>query len=153
MISQRHFNIIMTYDIASCIRWDCTHPCVLAFITCMLCATALIWLLSGEFHVTKLLLVTYFSNLQFASLRLNTVKRTWHGDSMVGGALDMLLRLWKFATALRCHMVCIKTSHNAWMRPEYFITRHREIHRSSVLDWWKQWRTDENPYCACPPVL
>ena len=31
-------------------------------------------------------------------------------------------------------------------------TRHREIHRSPVLDWWKQWRTDENPYCAGPPV-
>ena len=108
------------------------------------------WSIIGH---STILLVTYFSNLQFASLRLNTVKRTWHGDSMVGGALVVLLRLWKFATALRCHMVCIKTSHNAWMRPEYFITRHQEIHRSSVLDWWKQWRTDENPYCACPPVL
>ena len=31
-------------------------------------------------------------------------------------------------------------------------SRHREIHRSSVFDRWKQWRTDENPYCAGPPV-
>ena len=30
--------------------------------------------------------------------------------------------------------------------------RHREIHRSSVLDKWKQWRTHENPYCAGPAV-
>ena len=30
--------------------------------------------------------------------------------------------------------------------------RHQEIHRSSVLDQCKQWRTHENPYCAGPPV-
>ena len=25
-------------------------------------------------------------------------------------------------------------------------------HRSSILNRWKQWRADENPYCAGPPV-
>ena len=30
--------------------------------------------------------------------------------------------------------------------------RHREIHRSSVFDQWKQWRTSKNPYCTGPPV-
>ena len=33
----------------------------------------------------------------------------------------------------------------------YGVHRHREINQSSVLDRWKQWRTDENSYHACPP--
>ena len=47
----------------------------------------------------------------------------------------------------------VRMSHDHCCKCENTIkSRHREIHRSSVLDRWKQWRTDENPYCAGSPV-
>ena len=61
-------------------------------------------------------------------------KGTGHGNGMADGAVTKLLQLWQHASALWRHavLICIVTSHKAWMGYEYSLqnmNRPRAIHK------------------------
>ena len=53
---------------------------------------------------------------------------------------------------IKLTIFCVWSSWFACDTSWYNCYRHWQIHRSSVFDRWKQWRTNENPYYAGPPV-
>ena len=106
-----------------------THPCVLAFITHMLCINGI--------EMTFVWLIRYTFALHIFPIRnlLHCVDESWWdmpfketrlGDGVVDNAVAtivMLLPLWLHAESLWRHVFGIRivTSHNAWMGYEYSL--------------------------------
>ena len=119
-----------------------SHPCVLAFITQILCINGIemtfVWIIYYGLHYIFFKFAIYVDESGWK----HAIKEMGLGDSMADDAVVMLEPVWLHAASLWIRIV---TSHNAWLDYEYSLQNFTQGRFTNIiLTPLKEWGVCDN---------